>query len=100
MKVTEITDYSIVISKDSEDKPWLSLSDVAEKIRECYHVRLINADDNNTSVWLKHSVDDSFEVLCDGWRLIIFLERKFKEYDSTAKVGSSVIIAVDHTCYG
>lgn len=95
-----MTDYSIVISKDSEDKPWLSLSDVAEKMREAYCVGLINLDDNNTSVWLKHGIGDISEVLCDGWKLIIFLERKFEEYGSTVKVGSSVIITVDRTCYG
>lgn len=102
MKVTEITDYSIVIMKDSEDKPWLSLTEIKDQLDLYSYINLmlLNFDNNNTSYNLYNGKD--FEAVCNG-RILILLMKDNTESIIKAinlKVGSSVGIMVFGKLYG
>jgi hypothetical protein len=101
MKVTEITDYSIVIMKDSEDKPWLSLREIEEWFHKypIYGFILVNLDENNLIYKL---FSDEFELVVDSRVIVLLLKQKTDKvrYLAKLKVGDNVGIRVATRYYG
>ena len=101
MKVTEITDYSIVIMKDSEDKPWLSLTEIKDQLDLYSYINLtlLNLD---KGVQYRLCNGEDFEAVCNG-RILILLMKDNTESIIKAinlKVGSNVSIMVFGKLYG
>lgn len=102
MKVTEITDYSIVIMKDSEDKPWMSLREIKEKLDEFPFANfiLMNLDDNNLSYRIYHNKD--FDLVCDSRVLVLLMKGNTKETVNAInlKVGNNIGVMAFGKFYG
>lgn len=90
--MTEITDYSMVIMKDSEDKPWLSFRKIKEPLEQ-YHLAnivLLNLNDNNLSVCVYNNKD--FEAVCDSRTLVLLMKGNVEKIVSVInlKVGDNI----------
>ena len=88
MRIVEISDYTIVVMKDSDDPPWLSISRYAEwKDRNImlYHAEVTSPIDQ---------VDDcviSKEYICTGGKLIMYFADALPD---NFKKGDKVLISM------
>lgn len=83
MRIVELSDYTMVIIKDSDDSTWFSMS---EKYEACKKPIVVWKDETNYS-FIEQKSSDS---ICTAGRLILFFSDKVK---SEFKVGDKVNIS-------
>lgn len=74
MRIVELGDNSMVIMKDSEDPPWISVGSVyrnAVKKQGVLTVAPLEVND--------HRVLDASEYICSGGRLVLFFKEDVRD---------------------
>jgi hypothetical protein len=87
MQIVELTDYSMVIMRDSTDPPWVSLGKTyswAKKHHRGIEVGLLNTDGSGEITSIISS-----DMICTAGRLVLFFKDKI---DSRYKLHSPVQI--------
>lgn len=91
MQIVELGDCSMVIMKDSEDPPWVSVGDVYRNAKKW----------NNQIVVATPSMDYmavSSDYVYTAGRLVLFFKDDIKEFSLHDKV-DLIITAVDYNLY-
>lgn len=71
MQIVELGDYSMVIMKDSEDPPWVSIGDAHRAAKKIGSVVVVAKEDKNHHLTTRQFSSDS---ICTAGRLVLLFE--------------------------
>ena len=75
MRIVELGDCSMVIMKDSEDPPWVSVGDVYRRAQK-QHAKIVVAVPNN--VPYGYTFQKASDCVYTAGRLILYFDKKVK----------------------
>lgn len=86
MRIVELSDYTMVIMKDSEDPPWVSVGKAYRYATKCNQHIEVGLLDNDGEVTVCIASSD---MVCTAGRLVLFFKDKI---DSRYKLHSRVSV--------
>lgn len=74
MRIVELSEYTMVIMKDSDDLPWANLGDIYRRARRYDSCLFVNVGDQLTYSYLSTN-----EYVYTAGRLILYFEQKIPD---------------------